>query len=234
MIPSAIIVAGGSGKRMKTQLPKQFLPLRGEPILIHTLRRFLDWNQELQLALVLPQAHGDTFVHLASKHLEEAHLSRIHLCQGGESRTASVWAGLDFLWTHLNNPEGHLVGIHDGVRPFIEPPSLTWAFTLAEEKGSAVVSVAVKTSLRRRMKGGDSVPVDREEYVEVQTPQVFRLKDIHQAFQQRPHDAFTDDASLYQEMGGQIFLSEGSYDNIKITTPEDLAVGEEILARQGL
>lgn len=232
MIPSAVIVAGGSGKRMGASQPKQFLPLNGKPILIHTLERFLNWHPQMEVALVLPNAHMETYQRLADKHLLKGLRDRIHLCEGGSSRTASVWSGLSFLQKHVEKPGNYLVGIHDGVRPFVPEEVLKNAYELAAKEGASVVCVAVKASLRKRQGERNSVPVDRSEYVEVQTPQVFRLEKICHAFEVRPHDLFTDDASLYQSQGNAVAISEGSYDNIKITTPEDLAVGAEILRRQ--
>ncbi|MEO0895420.1 MAG: 2-C-methyl-D-erythritol 4-phosphate cytidylyltransferase [Bacteroidota bacterium] len=229
MIPTAIIVAGGSGKRMKISTPKQFLLLDGVPILVHTVRRFLNWHQELQLALVLPEAHFPTWKEMAIQHLNPVDQERILLCKGGSSRTASVWAGISAL-VEKEGTENALVAIHDGVRPFISDQIMKSAFEMAAEKGACVVCVPVKASLRKK-EGHGSVAVDRSAYFEVQTPQVFHLKKIEEAFLQRKHDSFTDDASLYQDMGGEVSICEGSYDNIKITTPEDLAVGLDILRR---
>ncbi|MCI4671532.1 MAG: 2-C-methyl-D-erythritol 4-phosphate cytidylyltransferase [Bacteroidia bacterium] len=230
--PLAVIVAGGSGKRMGASQPKQFLPLEGKPILIHTLERFLNWNAELEIALVLPSDHSETFLQMGNQYLEKDLLSRVHLCKGGKSRTESVWSGLSFLFGHVSQVEDCLVAIHDGVRPFVSEKVLEHAFQLAEDEGAAVVCVPVKASLRQKGKDGNSVAVDRSEFVEVQTPQVFHLVRIYKAFTQRPHDNFTDDASLYQNQGHKVVIAEGSYDNIKITTPEDLSVGKEILLRQ--
>lgn len=233
MIPSAVIVAGGSGRRMGATQPKQFLPLEGRPILIHTLERFLHWKKELEIALVLPLDHIATFEKLADKYLPADLRARVHLCEGGASRTASVWSGIQFLHGHFARPANCLVGIHDGVRPFVAAEVLDHAYHLAEEKGASVVCVPVKASLRKKESDGNSVAVDRSDYVEVQTPQVFHLEGIYRAFQQRPHDNFTDDASLYQAQGHLVAIAKGSYDNIKITTPEDLSVGREILLRWG-
>lgn len=231
MKPTAVIVAGGSGKRMRTQQPKQFLLLNGVPILVHTVRRFLGWKDSMEIALVLPEIHLDTWSRMAEKFLSEKERARVMLCTGGSSRTASVWSGLKRLKAQTSQAQDTIVGIHDGVRPFVHHDILDRAYSMASEVGASVVCVPVKASLRKNVGEEGSVPVDRSLYYEVQTPQVFQLDAICQAFEKRAHDAFTDDASLYQEFGGQVNICEGSYDNIKITTPEDLAIGLDIMKR---
>lgn len=210
--------------------PKQFLPLGGIPILIHTLRRFFEFDPAIQIALVLPADSLEAWEHMAVRWLSQDEQNRITVNAGGASRTESVYAGLQALEQVLGHQHPVWVGIHDGVRPFADPGLLQSAYALAMEAGAAVAAVQVKASLRKKDIEG-SLPVDRAAYVEVQTPQVFLLDKLLHAYRQRPDQAFTDDASLYQQAGHLIALSEGSYDNIKITTPEDLELGEQILRR---
>ena len=234
MNPCAVIVAGGSGSRMQSDLPKQFLPLEGKPVLIHTVLRFLAFDPQLPIVLVLPQAHLTFWEQLAPRHLSSQQLNQVSLSPGGTTRSDSVQAGLELMAAQVKVPEKCWVAIHDGVRPFVLPEMIQQAFDVAENKGASVACVPVKFSLRQRMEGGKSQPVDRAHFFEVQTPQTFRLDQILECYRLRPPGSFTDDASLYQLKGGQVSICEGSYDNIKLTTPEDLAIGHAILKRQAL
>ncbi|RMG68337.1 MAG: 2-C-methyl-D-erythritol 4-phosphate cytidylyltransferase [Bacteroidetes bacterium] len=229
---AALIVAGGSGSRMGAGVPKQFLPLGGKPILVHTLRRFLAFDPGLLIVLVLSEDSFNHWQHLGPRHLSEDDLGRISLCPGGESRTQSVFMGLQRLAAQVRDPADCLVAIHDGVRPFATEALIAGTYRQTTPDEGAVACVPVKASLRRQAPYGKSQAVDRSQYLEVQTPQTFVLSQILAAYRQRPHDAFSDDASLFEAQGGRIRICEGSYDNIKITTPEDLFVGERILARQ--
>jgi 2-C-methyl-D-erythritol 4-phosphate cytidylyltransferase len=132
----------------------------------------------------------------------------------------------------VEEPSTYLVAIHDGVRPFVGPDLLARAYDSAAAHGASVAGVPVTHSLRQQLPQGGSQPVDRSEFVEVQTPQTFRLDLILQSYAQHPDAAFTDDASLYQADGHQVFICQGAYHNIKLTTPEDLLVGEGILKRE--
>ncbi|MEO1450140.1 MAG: 2-C-methyl-D-erythritol 4-phosphate cytidylyltransferase [Bacteroidota bacterium] len=231
MQKTALIVAGGSGTRMRTSLPKQFIELGGSPILLRTIRRFLNYDPDLQVVVALPAAHLDLWESLILSALDAEQRQRVQACTGGATRTLSVWAGLETLAARVNSPAETLVAIQDGVRPFISLAMLDDAYDKSADHGAAVACVPVKASLRYQQADGTTVAVDRSEYWEVQTPQTFRLDLIVDAFKKRPHDNFTDDASLYQAMGGKVVLSDGSYDNIKVTTPEDLFVAERILKR---
>lgn len=232
MHPAALIVAGGAGSRMGAGVPKQFLPLGGKPILIHTLRRFLSYDARLPVVLVLPAGSFAHWEHLGPRHLRPADLARITLCAGGETRTQSVGQGLEALAAQVPDPAQCLVAIHDGVRPFATQALLAGTYRQAATGEGAVACVPLKASLRQQDPDGRSRAVDRSLFLEVQTPQTFVLAQILAAYRQRPHDAFSDDASLFEAQGGRISICEGSYDNIKITTPEDIFIGERILARQ--
>lgn len=232
MQKAAVIVAGGSGKRMGTELPKQFLSLAGKPILVHTVERFLNFDPTLHLVLVLPEEHLERWAEISLTFFADAsYVHRLETCKGGPSRTESVFNGLLSVRNRLEKDEECLVAIHDGVRPFIQEEILKNAYDLAETKGASVVCVPVKSSMRERLESGKSQAVDRSRFFHVQTPQIFQLSNIVKAFEKRPHNLFTDDASLYDNYGGHVAICEGSYDNIKITTPEDIEMGESILRR---
>lgn len=222
----AIIVAGGSGSRMKSDVPKQFLRLNGKPILQHTIERFLavqgvgfhpestEKSTSLQLILVLPARDLLTWEGLCEQH--DFHPT-IQLVAGGSTRFQSVRNGLNAI-----DASAGLVAVHDGVRPFVSPDIIRTSFETAALTGSAVTCVPVKDSVRVVGADGDSQAVDRSQYRLVQTPQTFELNSFRQAFQADEQPFFTDCASVMEYAGYPITLINGSYENIKITTPEDL------------
>ncbi len=228
---AAVVVAGGSGKRMKSKIPKQFLPLVGCPVLVHTLKCFLEYDNKLSIALVLPQSSFNEWEYISHRWLTELEKTRICVCEGGNTRTESVSKGLKKLAELYLIPDKTWIAIQDGVRPFATRDILDSAFKTAQEFGASVACVPVKGSLRYQESPGISKAIDRSQYLEVQTPQTFLLKDILEVFERRPHDQFTDDASLYEYAGKQVAISMGSYDNIKITTPDDLDLAEKIYHR---
>ncbi|QJW90967.1 2-C-methyl-D-erythritol 4-phosphate cytidylyltransferase [Spirosoma taeanense] len=222
----AIIVAGGSGSRMKSDVPKQFLLLRGKPILQHTLEQFLAVTPALQIILVLPARDLQTWSALCEGH--NFHQPSIQTVNGGATRFQSVRNGLNAILALDNEAVGTpdqpgLVAVHDGVRPFISAEIIQNSYETAARVGSAVTCVPVKDSVRVVGPNGVSQAVDRSQYRLVQTPQTFRLDWFHQAFQVEEQSFFTDCASVLEHAGFPITLIEGSYENIKITTPEDLA-----------
>lgn len=221
----AILVAGGSGSRMGVALPKQFLSVAGKPILVHTLERFLAYSADLQVILCLPadqlaywqelkQAYPLTFTH------------PIIETPGGASRFQSVRNGLQ----RIEDNEG-LVAVHDGVRPFVPVEVIAESFRTAAQQGTAVVSVPAKDSIRLVHSETENQALDRSQLRLVQTPQTFQVALLKKAFEQSESPLFTDDASVAEAAGFPIFLVEGSYENIKITTPEDLWMAEAILQR---
>lgn len=233
MIHTAVIVAGGKGTRMGADLPKQFLALAGKPILVHSVERFLHFHSDLRLVLVLPEAEQAAWREIAAQYLPAEDRNRIVLAPGGSMRTHSVANGLEMLAAHLSQSDPCLVAIHDGVRPFLTGPMLQKAYETAGAAGASVACVQVKASLRRVDETGRSQAVDRSHFLEVQTPQTFFLDQILAAYRRRPHDQFTDDASLYEATfpDRAVAVCAGSYDNLKITTPEDMFVAEQIWAR---
>ncbi len=211
----AIIVAGGSGSRMKSDVPKQFLLLTGKPILQHTIERFLAVSFPIQIILVLPARDLPVWERLCEEH--SFHPTGIQTVIGGNTRFQSVRNGLNAI-----RVEQGLVAVHDGVRPFVSPEIIQTGFETAARTGSAVACVPVKDSVRVIGSGGVSQAVDRSLYRLVQTPQTFRLDLFRQAFQTDEQPFFTDCASVMEHAGFPITLIDGSYENIKITTPDDL------------
>ena len=219
----AIIVAGGTGSRMQRDLPKQFIELAGKPILMHTIERFYSYNPQIRLVVVLPEEQLQVWKQLCREHA----FNIFHMTvAGGHTRFGSVKNGLAMVMG-----EG-LVAVHDGVRPFVTGAIIAAAFQKAAEKGSAVVAVPPKDSIRQLTQQG-SRAVPRADYRLVQTPQCFEAGLLRRAYEQQEQDYFTDDASVVEQLGEGIELVEGSYSNIKITTPEDMLLAE-VLIRQGL
>ena len=222
MNKAAVLVAGGKGMRMGTSLPKQYLPLAGKPVLMHTLEKFFSADPSLLLILVLPKEDFEYWNSLCASH---AFVLPHQLVAGGESRFQSVKNGL----MALPFQEG-LVAIHDGVRPFVSEKVIQASFELAAEKGSAIPVVALKDSLRKVETSGESSFQDRAHFRLVQTPQTFQLKPLLQAFAVEELAIFTDDATVYEYQGWEISLMEGNPENIKLTTPEDLAFAEFLMS----
>lgn len=215
----AIIVAGGRGLRMGGELPKQFLPLSGKPVLMRTLELFE--GEVSRIILVLPEDHIPFWQELCQKY----HFTLPHtVALGGETRFHSVRSGL----SHL--PQAGLVAVHDGVRPLSSRALIRRSFEEAERSGAALPACPVTDSLRLRQDEGKSEAVDRSRYVAVQTPQSFDLGRLQQAYEQAYSPLFTDDASVYEAASlGSITLIDGEETNIKLTTPRDLLLAELLL-----
>ena len=214
----AIIVAGGSGTRMKSVIPKQFIHLNSKPIMAHTINRFLETSS--LIVVVLPKEHFKTF---NDEVLPYCNSEDLTLIEGGSSRFHSVKNGLSAI------PANSLVAIHDAVRPLISRETISNSYSVAEEKGSAVVSIALKDSIRRIDKTGKSEAKNRANYFLVQTPQTFDSDLLLKAYNCEYNDVFTDDASVFEHAGYHIELVSGDYRNIKITTPEDLVVAKALM-----
>lgn len=224
----ALIVAGGKGTRFNSRVPKQFLELNGKPILLHTLEAFYQYSNRLEIVLVLPEEDRATWETVCKKYGFEKPL---HVITGGETRFQSVKNGLKKI------PDGELVAIHDGVRPLVTPDIIAASFKLAAIHGAAVAAVNLKDSLRlihvssslkELPASKNSESVDRSVYRLVQTPQTFHSELIKQAYTLTDDVHLTDDASVAEKAGYPVFLFEGSYENIKITTPEDLVVARAL------
>ncbi len=203
-------------------MPKQFLELNGVPVLIHTLRAFCDYSEAITIVLVLPEDDFETWHTLSAKHGFD---KPVILQRGGDSRFQSVRNGLDKL-----SGEG-LVAIHDGVRPLVSKDIIGASFRLAAVHRSAVAAVRLKESIR--MTDQDNTrAVDRSKFRLIQTPQTFDLQLIKSAYRMKEDPSLTDDASVAERAGHTISLFEGSYENIKITTPEDLVVAAALLKKK--
>lgn len=215
----AIIVAGGLGRRLGNPTPKQFLPLRGRPLLMHTLEAFAVNTRIDQIRLVLPAAHRPLWSQLCSTYgFDISH----QVISGGEERFFSVRNALEDL-----GPDD-LVAIHDGVRPLVTTELIERALRCGNEHGAAVPVLSPADSLRQ-ISGADSHPVNREMFRTVQTPQVFRASILTEAYRQPYQQAFTDDATVVEQAGFGIRLFDGDRFNLKVTTPEDLQLAEALL-----
>lgn len=204
---------------MLSETPKQFLLLSGRPLLMHTIDVFSQYNPAFQLVLVLPEKNIPYWQSLCAAYSFSVPCK---LVAGGETRFESVLAGLKQI-----DQEG-LVAIHDGVRPLLTPNLISRLLSVAEEKGNAIPVMPVVESIRK-IEGSKNKPVPRNQYVIVQTPQVFRVKEIQKAYLQTKHKDFTDDATVLESVGISINLVEGERNNLKITTPVDFLLAESIL-----
>ena len=216
-----IIVAGGKGLRMGSDIPKQFLPIGGKPVLMRTLERFRSYDANLQIILVLPEAQQDYWRELCEQyHFDVEYL----LANGGQTRFHSVQNGLALV---PDDAEG-VVGIHDGVRPFPSIEVIRNCYATARVKKAVIPVISVVETVRH-LEGDKSVTVPRNDYRLVQTPQTFDIQLLKAANRQPYNEGFTDDASVVESYGYEITLVEGNRENIKITTPYDLKIAEVLL-----
>ena len=216
----ALVVAGGTGTRMGAEIPKQFLLLNGEPILMHTLRVFHGIASISEIILVLPEHQIAQWQTLCGKFKFSIKHSIII---GGETRFQSVLNGLNA----VNNPEA-LVAIHDGVRPLVSVETIERCFTEAEIHGNAIPAIKPFETIRFLDDNG-SYPLDRERVMLIQTPQVFKVSTIKRCYNTPWQPSFTDDASVAEFSGEKINLVEGNQENIKITTPQDILIAELLM-----
>ena len=223
MVKFVIIVAGGKGLRMGGEIPKQFLPLNGKPVLMHTMERFVEYDKNIRIIVVLPQFQIDYWKELCEQH----QFTVSHICvAGGEERFHSVKNGL----ACIDNADS-LVAIHDGVRPLVNVDTISRCFEVASKKGSAIPVIAVTDSVRVIGEGG-SCTLDRNIVKLVQTPQVFSFSLLQDSYNQAWHSRLTDDASVIESAGNYVFLTEGNRENIKITNPFDLIIAESIISNR--
>lgn len=214
-----IIVAGGSGKRMQSALPKQFMMLGGLPVVAHTINTFSEALPGAEIVVVLPEEHIPLWRNLAAR-FDIA----VHRCiAGGKERFHSVKNGLDALSEEVEH-----VAVHDGVRALATKKMILRVQLAAEEIGAAIPVTEVVDSYRR-VDGSESYIVPRSELRIVQTPQTFSAELLRRAYEQPFSDKFTDDASVVEALGAKITLVEGERRNIKLTTPEDMLIAERLL-----
>lgn len=216
-----IIVAGGSGSRMGSETPKQFLLLAGKPVLMHTVQIFHSFDAGIQIVLVLPFQHIETWNRLCS---EYRFLLPHQIAAGGKQRFNSVKNGLDLI------EHNGFVAIHDGVRPLVTEKVIASCFEAAAIHGGAIPVIKPGESLRR-VEGKISSPVGREKFRLVQTPQVFKVELIKKAYKKDFEKQFTDDATVFEAAGYQVKLVEGNPENIKITRPADLIMAESLISQ---
>ena len=211
-----IIVAGGKGLRMGGDIPKQFLPVCGKPVLMRTLEAFHAYDASMRLILVLPVSQQAYWKQLC----EEYQFELVHeIANGGDTRFHSVKNGLALV------EEDGLVGVHDGVRPFVSQEVITRCYEEAVSLKAVIPVIGVVETVRHLIgEGSETVP--RDQYKLVQTPQVFDVALLRRAYQQEYTDLFTDDASAVEALGEKVYLVEGNRENIKLTTPFDLKLAE--------
>lgn len=217
-----IIVAGGKGLRMGGDIPKQFLPIKGKPVLMRTIERFHECSPQLRVILVLPREQQDNWHTLCRDHSFGIDHTVV---DGGDTRFGSCRNGL----AAIPDDEEGVVGIHDGVRPFVSADTVERCFARARQCGAAIPVLPVTDSLRRVSGDGKSSHgVNRSEYRAVQTPQAFSIQVLKKAYRQPYQDSFTDDASVVEAMGVKVDMVEGNRENIKLTTPFDLKIAETL------
>ncbi len=224
MNKAAILVAGGKGLRMGGPVAKQYLPIAGKPVLMHTLSVFFKIDPQIHLILILPETDFEFWKSLcAANQFEIPH----KLIPGGNTRFQSVRNGLNALPF-----KSGLVAIHDGVRPFVKPEVIEKSYDEAEKSGSAIAVIELKDSIRKVSDDGKSTFQERKYFRLVQTPQTFQIEKIKKAFEVTELPQFTDDATVYEYQGWQVTLIQGNLENIKITTPDDLAYAEFLISKQ--
>jgi 2-C-methyl-D-erythritol 4-phosphate cytidylyltransferase len=218
-----IIVAGGIGSRMKSDRPKQFIEIDNVPIIVRTIRCFLNYNSALKIII---SVHKNYKSHLEGL-IEKFDLKNadIQITFGGESRFASVKNGL-----LLVTNENAVVAIHDSARPFVALETIRNCFETALLKGNAVPCISVTESMRK-ISNNVNNSVNRNEYKIIQTPQCFLVSKIKKAFEQEYSPVYTDDATVLESIGEKVFLVEGNEENIKITSPHDLLIASALVAK---
>ena len=225
MKENIIIVAGGKGLRMGGDIPKQFLPIGGHPVLMQTIERFRAYSPDLRIILVLPREQQDYWKQLCRDYqypLPSEGSGSYLLADGGETRFHSVQHGLALI---PDDAEG-VVGVHDGVRPFVAVEVIRRCFETARE-AKAVIPVTPVVETLRHIPSQKNVM--RSDYCLVQTPQTFDIQLLKAANRQPYRDAFTDDASVVEAYGHPVTMVEGNRENIKITTPFDLKIAETLI-----
>ena len=213
----AIIVAGGQGQRLGSEIPKQFLLINKRPVIFYSIENFLAVADEV--IVVLPLSHFQYWDELCNKYQFDL---KIKVVAGGVTRASSVMNGLAVL------PEEGIVAIHDAVRPLVSTNLIEAVFNETQKSRSAVPVIPMRESLRVKALN-KTQSINRDEYLVVQTPQGFMLSDIKNAYRQAAGAIFSDDAGVYEKAGMTIHHLEGETSNIKITFREDIAIAEAIL-----
>lgn len=220
MKQSVIITAGGIGKRMNNVLPKQFISINGLPVLMHTINKFYEYNAEIQIVISLPKDYIQMWKELCGKH---DFMIQHEIAEGGKERYHSIKNA-------LQKVSGEIVMVHDAVRPLVSLQTISKVVEKAKNNGAAIPVLPVKDTLRKGSQD-KSQHQDRSEFWIVQTPQAFKLELLQEAYEIPFSSNVTDDASLVEAFGKQVFLTEGNEENIKITTPFDLELVEFLLKK---
>jgi 2-C-methyl-D-erythritol 4-phosphate cytidylyltransferase len=215
----ALIVAGGKGRRMNNDIPKQFLLLKNKPVLYYTLKAFLDAYENIEIILILPEEHIGKGQEIIDGYFDH---SQFRLCAGGRTRFHSVQNGLALI------DEESIIFVHDGVRCLLTSDLVKKCYEAVVEKGTAIPVVECTDSVRLITDSGNKM-LNRSKLRLVQTPQAFHSKILLPAFKIEYKDTFTDEASVVEAFGISVNLIEGEVNNIKITTPGDLLLAGSLL-----
>lgn len=218
---NVIIVAGGTGTRMQSNVPKQFIEIHQKPILIHTIEKFFDFDEFINVIVCVHKDYVTEANFMLAEFFPE---KNIQVVLGGETRFHSVKNGLNSI-----SNKNDIVGIHDAARPLVSVETIKRCFETAAQKGNAIPVIPVNESLRM-VTNTINKAVSRDDYQIVQTPQCFVVSKIKEAFEQPYSPFFTDDATVLEGMDETIYLVEGNTENIKITNPEDLKKAELYLS----
>ncbi|MES2514180.1 MAG: 2-C-methyl-D-erythritol 4-phosphate cytidylyltransferase [Bacteroidota bacterium] len=214
---NVIIVAGGTGSRMQSTIPKQFIEIKGTPVLIHTIQKFIDFDEFIHVIVCVHKDYLTDANFMLAEHFPDKNIQTV---VGGETRFHSVKNGLNCI-----SNKNDIVGIHDAARPFVNVDTIKRCFETAAKKGNAIPVVAVNESMRM-VTNSINKAVSRDDYKIVQTPQCFIVSKIKEAFEQDYTPFFTDDATVLERLDETINLVEGNAENIKITNPYDLKFAE--------
>ena len=216
---AVIIVAGGTGSRLKTALPKQLVSIQGKPVIVYSIEKFIAFNRNIQVIVSLHKDYFEAF----EKIRHQYHLYEVQVVAGGDTRYQSVKNALAVIGTKVS-----IIGVHDAARPLVSEATIRKAFAAAKKFGAAIPVIDANESLRKIDAEG-SHSVDRTKFKIVQTPQCFKKKLLIEAYNQSYKPFYTDDASVLEQAGHTITLSEGNIENIKITYPQDLRLADLLL-----
>ncbi|MFC2137061.1 2-C-methyl-D-erythritol 4-phosphate cytidylyltransferase [Bacteroidota bacterium] len=219
MKKTAIIVAGGTGSRMNSEMPKQLIELNGLPILMHTINVFYNYDKQIEIIIVLPEDQINEWENLCEKHKFKIPHTII---KGGQTRFHSTQNAVKILTKNC------LIAVHDGVRPLVSEDTLERCFSMAEKKGNAIPVIPIDESIRK-IENEKNFPVIRDNYVKIQTPEVFISDILIEAFRQSYDESYTACNNVVEEIGIKINLVEGNRENIKITNQLDLIIAESLI-----